>query len=394
MRHFSFLIAICFCFCTSNQEWQGTKEVKDGVVYIHNTGEGLWSNSKKMVLERVLSIGVEEGDENYVIARIDDIAIDKNGSIYVCDFLDNCVRVFDRHGLFLRKIGRKGQGPGDLYGPNKVACSKGNVIVHDVGNRRICVYSYDGNYIRSFKPVFPSFSQAHPKGYNSTTSQMVWDMMADGKSTIVLSAAIKVQPNNINPLTPIHTYSIEGECLSSFGEYNIIGETSIGQQVSPITIAFDKNYKIYACNMEDYQISIYNIDGVLKKVISRKSILFDETVLIKQNYFERLAKRGSLSSPVAFPDGKLLVLIGDFGESFVEKFNNYIESVGRGEKQSLDVKRYYDLFDSEGRFLQSFEIDQIYGNIRWIDHEGFLYASNDRDAFPAVHKYKVSFVDK
>ena len=58
------LCIITLIGCTPEQEQQGKKEIRDGITYMENTKAGLWDNSKKMILEPVLTIGVEDGEEN------------------------------------------------------------------------------------------------------------------------------------------------------------------------------------------------------------------------------------------------------------------------------------------------------------------------------------------
>ena len=60
--------SLIFAICTNAQErkWKGKREIKDGVVYIHNPEKGLWQGKKEMTMQEVLSIGIEDGDENYI----------------------------------------------------------------------------------------------------------------------------------------------------------------------------------------------------------------------------------------------------------------------------------------------------------------------------------------
>ena len=41
--------------------------------------------------------------------------------IVVSDENNNCIYIFDSNGNFVRKVGRVGQGPGDLMGPRHIA---------------------------------------------------------------------------------------------------------------------------------------------------------------------------------------------------------------------------------------------------------------------------------
>jgi len=76
----------------------------------------------------------------------------KNGDIYFCDFKANNIKKFDRLGKFVQTIGREGQGPGEFNMPSDFAITDDRLIVWDMGNRRLCVLTCDGKFIKS-KPV-------------------------------------------------------------------------------------------------------------------------------------------------------------------------------------------------------------------------------------------------
>ncbi len=73
-----------------------------------------------------------------------------NNRIYLCD-QNQGILVFSRSGKFLRKIGKKGRGPGEyVYGsPFTVDPESGTVYLDD-SNSKIKVYSRSGNFLRSF----------------------------------------------------------------------------------------------------------------------------------------------------------------------------------------------------------------------------------------------------
>ena len=72
---------------------------------------------------------------------------------YVVDAVENCIKVFSADGRFLRKIGTRGQGPGELLDPFYLAISpeKRTIYVSDGGNRRISYFDLTGNYRGSFR---------------------------------------------------------------------------------------------------------------------------------------------------------------------------------------------------------------------------------------------------
>lgn len=72
--------------------------------------------------------------------------------LFVLDNGNNCIYVFDKGGKFLNKIGRAGQGPGDLLNPVAMNFDKnGNIYIWEDYNNRFSVFSVDGKYLKTIK---------------------------------------------------------------------------------------------------------------------------------------------------------------------------------------------------------------------------------------------------
>jgi len=78
-----------------------------------------------------------------------DVAIDKNGNIYVTDS-DAEIRMFDNNGKFLKSFGGKGEGPGQLKSANGIAIYDDKIYVVDTENYRIQVFNTSGNLLTVF----------------------------------------------------------------------------------------------------------------------------------------------------------------------------------------------------------------------------------------------------
>jgi hypothetical protein len=95
-----------------------------------------------------LSIGVGDGAEEYMLGDIADIALGRDGSIFVLDRQVPVVRHFDARGKFVRNIGRRGQGPGEFLNVSGIAMSRdGHLLLWDTGNWRVNVYSSSGDVL-------------------------------------------------------------------------------------------------------------------------------------------------------------------------------------------------------------------------------------------------------
>ena len=72
-----------------------------------------------------------------------------DGSLAVLDEMAAEVRVFSRKGEFIRRIGRKGQGPGELSGQwtlGILPISSGRLALPDVDNQSIIVFDAEGSH--------------------------------------------------------------------------------------------------------------------------------------------------------------------------------------------------------------------------------------------------------
>jgi len=93
------------------------------------------------------SIGVLMGDSNYVFGTIGEAVLTMEGDIAVLDETGACVKVYDRQGRFLRRIGRRGSGPGELLFPGGLAVlSDGSFAVMDSRTGGVHRFLADGTY--------------------------------------------------------------------------------------------------------------------------------------------------------------------------------------------------------------------------------------------------------
>lgn len=83
------------------------------------------------------------GPDEAVLGRPLSLALG-SGALYIVDAQDCAVKVFSRDGRFLKSIGRKGSGPGELSFPSGVAVLGGRIFVADKLNRRVQIFEASG----------------------------------------------------------------------------------------------------------------------------------------------------------------------------------------------------------------------------------------------------------
>lgn len=118
----------------------------DGTVWIlaYGSNELVQINMNGTVVSRI-SGPLNGFDRPMDLVRLDD------GKLLVVESAGDRLALLNKNGKFVKYIGQKGRGTGELVGPQFAAQdSRKNIYVSDYGNRRISVFDKDGNGIFSF----------------------------------------------------------------------------------------------------------------------------------------------------------------------------------------------------------------------------------------------------
>ncbi|HTT24154.1 MAG TPA: 6-bladed beta-propeller [Candidatus Sulfotelmatobacter sp.] len=79
------------------------------------------------------------------------VAVDKEGNVYVTDTLNNRVEIFDADGGFVRAFGKNGDGPGQFARPKGIAIDRdGHIWVVDAMQQRVQVFDTEGRLLIYF----------------------------------------------------------------------------------------------------------------------------------------------------------------------------------------------------------------------------------------------------
>jgi DNA-binding beta-propeller fold protein YncE len=81
-------------------------------------------------------------------ARPTNVAVDKDGNLYVSDTFNTRVEIFDADGNFIREFGKAGDGPGYFARPKGIAVdADGHVWVADAVQDRVQVFTPEGQLL-------------------------------------------------------------------------------------------------------------------------------------------------------------------------------------------------------------------------------------------------------
>jgi hypothetical protein len=216
-------------------------------VLVHNTLQEIEASKGKLKLKLIrIWGGDEEEDENKFFMTPSSIVIDDNKLVYISDTHGQCIKVFDLSGKYLRTIGRKGRGPGDVYGPNCINISiKGDLVVNEWGGRRIQWFNTKGE----------------SKGIINSKYFNRWFALTSKDEVAVYGTYDTFLSKKL-----LTIYNRKGKVLREIGRYHDKSKSFLGSE--KLCFTMDDSDNIYAANACTPVIRKYSPDGKLLKAIT------------------------------------------------------------------------------------------------------------------------------
>ena len=327
------------------------RETIDGVEYIHNRA-GAWGETHPVTLEYVQTIGeLDSQDENYQLFQPVDAARDSEGNIYVLEMGNARIQKFSPDGEFIRTIGRKGGGPGEIQQAIVMEIDrKNNLYVYDLGNFRIQIFSPDGEDLGSHRIQKP--------GAN-------FRLRSD--STYALPLFVPGQ-SDADPKM-VYLFDLDGNETASFGgEYVQDSDPMKQQMLNNIFLDIDAENNLYLTYALRDRIEKYGPDGTLLAVFDRP-LNFGES---SEPAMKQVAVMGmqmeipvyNMCSSMIETDEKGRVWVLTPTKSMVDAVAD-IDTLTQESMQGLGKGwTVFHVFANDGTFLGEVEIDDPSGTIR------------------------------
>ncbi len=135
--------------------WLGQRTTRDGVEYVQNPAEPLFGTQHLEAVERWRLLA-EDSTGALRFGQISGAAMASDSTFYFSDYSLGCVHVVSWKGQYLGRIGRKGEGPGELLGPAVLfEAAPGTLAVLD-GSPWITLFSTEGNWNGRWHPQMPA----------------------------------------------------------------------------------------------------------------------------------------------------------------------------------------------------------------------------------------------
>ena len=245
------LIGFCLLFsCKGKQNY--SVDSKNGIRIVHNRQPA--SSEPVARLEFVRRIGeMESEDENLMFAFPIHAARDGDGSLFVLDSQDYCIKKFDRDGNFLLKFGRQGQGPGEFQSPMLVGVSGEGRLVVQCMDSTYQIFDLNGQYIDRFAM----------DRYDGLFMRVM-------RSGDVVGFSMDIGGENSRENYILKIFDLEGKTLHQFGKPLLLAHTRDSWSVNFLSISLDKEDNIYAAFAYQNRIEKYSSSGELLMTIERE----------------------------------------------------------------------------------------------------------------------------
>jgi hypothetical protein len=327
------LILFLFLYCKPAKE-EIEKYTENGVEVVVNHLEPyrLAGEPDRLYLEEKLTIDTE--NENIAETGLTDIFyfdVDADGNIYFLNdkSQENFILKFDRNANFVTAFGRMGQGPGELQMPIlPLITSQGEVLIMDQGQRKICFFTKEGDFIKSIPQEVSTLTLFPLENGKYLTVSVVFDAESD---------YIMQYP-----------FSLFGSDFKQIKELDSVKFPNYlkGRKQKAINTGFlwsITKRNIYIGNEErGYEINVYDLEGNLLRKIRkdyRKVRISDEYIKEQSEGMSEVWKQRTYF-PEYFPPFQC-AFVDDKGRLFVIT----------NEKGSRPGEYMCDIFNPEGVFI-------------------------------------------
>jgi hypothetical protein len=195
-----------------------------------------------------VSIGVADGDERYMFGRVVGAQLLDDGSTIVGD-ARVALTIYDSAGVFVRRFGRKGSGPGEfalMWGP-PFAYRGDSVAVWDIVSSRVSVFDASGNFGRTATVTVPR--RYWPPG--TVPDQSCCHMgraFPDGSFMLEYPAAIPNEPGphrfSTKTLARLTSDGTGGDTVGTFASMRYRYDPTGGSSVQGIRLASRFSYAL------------------------------------------------------------------------------------------------------------------------------------------------------
>jgi hypothetical protein len=292
----------------------------------------------------------ESGKNQYYIQETWGMDADSANNLYIPDYWNCTVTVFDKNGKYVRTMFGKGQGPGELLLPNNISILHNKMYIYE-SNRGIKVFNLQGRYIDFFV-----ISQGFHRLFRAFDNYL-------------LTVDIKIYP--IYPEDQrgnfLDLYSNEGKKIRNIA----VIKTEDNTYSSSWAFSVDSKNRIYYPDSRDeYKINVFSVEGKLLYSFGReyKRVPFSDGLLA----FLKKRKVDDMAKKLKYPQVMFMILSDKNGYIWV-----VVGECTMYNDAEYKIESVIDIFNENGEFLYTFKSPYFvyYSFIK----NGRLYSRNTKD---------------
>ena len=348
-------------------EWNGTIEEVNGVTFVKNPKEPMYEEDV-CSLEEELSIGEKEGRVEYMFSQIIDVGVDDEENIYICDFKEAHIKVFKKSGEYLRTIGKRGQGPGEIQRPQNIYITpKNEILINDRGARFLHYFTLSGEYLRSMRQTkLLSFIRPKVDSQNNIVARTIVE-----DTDRIWSFILGKFDSELNKIFTVFSskYELSPQTRNYFLEDCFWGVT--------------KDDNIIWGYSDKYEFEVLNRTGRVVRKIIKDYIPVEITKEEKQKYIRDTYGETGIPADIKVSWDKYhnafrFMNTDDIGKIFAQTY----------EKATDGSSYYYDVFDSEGKYIAKIPLK---ARPQVLKKNKLYTIEEDEGGFQIVKRYKVTW---
>jgi hypothetical protein len=361
-------LAVSAAFPLPQKTYPVVISVRDGVKTVMNPDyprDGRFSAK----LTEEMSCGEEAQPEAAMLNKPLDLKVDDQGRVYVMDWGDMHIKVYDGQGRFLRTISRSGQGPGEFGTPAFFTLmTDGRICILDGGQRRVTFLSNEGRYLSSFP--FKDYFRSLAVDAQNRLYLAKWGSVDEPK--------LSTESREIPYITRIFRTDDSGKDMVHLTDF--LGEALVMKAMSGGSVMsvggmymiiwnVNPQGKLYGGLNENYRLNAYGTDGKIEFTFGREF-----TPLQNPRYSGQVGQKKTL------PALARTIVFDDENNLWLELH------------RSDGAKGYtYDVFSPEGIYLKQIKIDQ---RIYQVKNDKIYSLVRPEDGFPSIKRFRMDLASE
>jgi hypothetical protein len=362
------LVLLLFTLCVfvlsmgcqkQDSAWKGTISEENGMTIVKNPKEPIYG-ADIFSLKEELAITDDAGGEECIFAQIRGIDVDESGKIYILDFNESHVYIFNSNGTYIKTFGRKGQGPGELDMPMTIKIIDRNKVAVGNFNKGMIFYDLEGNFIHEIHT-----EKSGARGVEIDNDYNLYGVL--------------IVPEEEDPRFEFIKFDPEMNRLCSFGSSPL--PTARKEGFNPfggaLRYAIRRDNFVISGDPQTYEINVYDPTGNLIRKISKEYDPVEITQEEKDRVMERMSPDIKVSIP-KYHNPYNWFIVDDEGRLYVTTH----EQVEEGEGF------YYDVFDPEGKCLVKIPLKS---RPQIIKKNKLYTVESDEEGFLTVKRYRIDW---